>query len=226
MGEGGSSARPIRVLVADAQLLFAEALGGLIDLHPDMSVCPILPTTGCGAMEAAIHHHPDVILLDLWMPDIEGPAAARMMLAKDSRLKVIIVAWFFGTEHIERALSAGAVGFLPKSIGVGKVIEGIRSAAQGESPILLSELEELFKKVSKRGDRAAQTLTRLEGLSPRELQILTLLSLHLSIQEVADELVISPTTVKTHVRNMLRKTDSRSTREIVNMAMSCGLIRP
>lgn len=217
---------PVAVLVADPQLLLAEALGGMLALQPDLSVCANHPTSGYEALATAAQDKPDVVLLEYWMPDIEGPAAARMMLSAAPDLKVIVLAWFYGIEQIEKSLAAGAVGFLPKSIGVEKVIEGIRSAALGESPIFLGELDELFKKVSRKADQAASVFTRLEGLSARELQILTMLSIHLSVAEVAEKLYISPTTVKTHIRNMLKKTDARSTREIVNMAISCGLIRP
>lgn len=215
-----------KVLIADSQLLFAEAIGCILGLQPGLHVHPRYPTTGYEAVELAWAVRPQVFLLDLWMPDIEGAAATRMMLSRAPGIKVVILAWFYGADHIEKALSAGAAGFLPKSIGIGKLIEGVRAAASGDSPVCLPELDRLFRQVSKKGDQAAAVLRRLQALSARELQILTMLSLHLSVTEVAGQLFISPTTVKTHVRNMLKKTGARSTREIVNMAISCGLIRP
>jgi len=221
---GGS--HKIRVLVADSQRLVADSLADALGHQPGLGVFEDRPATAAEAIDACVRRHPAVALIDYWMPDMEGPAATQMILAKRPEQKIILLSWFHSPGHIDSAFNAGAVGFFPKSLTLKKVAEGIRRAHGGESPVYLKELETLFKTISGRIDDSGAKFKRLEGLTKRELELIALFSLHMSADEVADELSISPTTVKAHVRHILVKTGAHSTREVVNLAISSGLIRP
>jgi len=216
----------IRVLVADPQRLVADALADSLGRQPGLGVFADRPLTGIEAIESTVRRHPAVVLLDFWMPDMEGPAATRRILAKRPEQKVIVMSWFHGTAQIEAALEAGAVGFFPKSLTLHKVAEGIRRAHAGESPVYLNELDGLFKTIRGRVARSAAGSKRLESLTKRELELLALFSLHLTNDEVAGQMSISPTTVRAHVRHILIKTGTNSTREVVNLAIASGVIRP
>jgi|GEM_PF-507885 len=216
---------PITVLVADAMPLVSDAVGGLLAYESDLQVFDEKPATGLAAVEAVARHKPDVALIDYWMADMEGAAATRLILARRPQTKVILMSWFHGTREIEASLNAGAAGFFPKSLTVAQVATGVRRAHAGESPVFLEELEALFRNISKRTDQAAGTWKRLETLSSRQLEILTLLSMNLVPKEVAKRLSISPQTVKVHLRNILEKADAHSYADVVTMARACGLIR-
>ena len=226
---GGAPSAPseskITVMVADAVPLMAESLAGMLSREPDFQVLPDRPGGGLAAVEAILALRPDVALIDYWMDDMEGQAVVRLVRSRQPDRKIIILSWFHGTQQIERSLDAGAAGFLPKTVTVATVAEGIRKAHGGESPVYLAELEAMFLGISKRTDVAAELWKRMEGLSPRQLEILTLLSLNLAPKEVAERLSISRETVKVHLRNILEKTDCHSYVDVLTMARACGLIR-
>ena len=224
--QGSQESSKIRVLIADSQRLVADSLAEALGNQPDLAVFADRPLTAGEAIDVCLRRHPAVALIDYWMPDMEGPAATRIILAKRPDQKVILLSWFHSPGHIESALDAGAVGFFPKSLTLVNVAEGIRRAHAGESPVFLKELESLFKTISGRIGASTTRFKRLEGLTKRELELLALFSLHLSADEVAQHLSISPTTVKAHVRHILVKTGAHSTREVVNLAIASGLIRP
>ena len=211
--------------MCDAVPLFSDALAEALSHRPDIDVLAPRPGRGIDAFEAAVELRPDVMLLDYWMDDMEGAAAAHLIRHRRPAAKIIITSWFHGTREIEASLDAGAVGFFPKTLSVAQVAEGILRAHAGESPVFLKELEEMFLAISKRTHQAADTWALLEGLSRRQIEIITLLSMNLTAKEVAKRLSISPQTVKVHLRNVLEKTGAHSYVDVVTMARACGLIR-
>ncbi|MGH2810751.1 MAG: response regulator, partial [Actinomycetota bacterium] len=176
---------PITVLVADSMPLFAEALGGVLSQQTDIRVLASRPSSGLDTVETVGSLRPDVALVDYWMPDMEGSAAVRLIRGRHPQLKVIILSWFHGAREIEESLNAGAVGFLPKHVTVAQVADAVRRAHAGESPVYLKELEEMFLSISRRGDTAAATWEKLQGLSKRQLQVLALLAENLAPKEAA-----------------------------------------
>ena len=220
----GTPAPAIRVLVADPQRLLGESLARVLSKR-GLDVAPEYPSSGSSAVEAATRLQPDVALVDYRMPDAEGPEIVRRIRQSCPGVKTILLSWFHGTREIEEALDSGAVGFFTRSLGVDQVAEGVRRAFGGESPVFLKELEELFGALSKRADAAAFELEQLQSLSPRELEVLTLLALDHTVQEVADEMGIRLPTVKMYIRKMLKKTGAFSTQEVLVKARLAGLIR-
>ncbi|MGH2703666.1 MAG: response regulator [Actinomycetota bacterium] len=214
------------VLVADAQRLFSEALAIALSRYPDLDVVDNNhPTSGLAAVEAAIDLRPDVALLDYWMVGMEGPAAARAILRRLPTCKIMLLSWLHGPAQVQEALDAGVVGFLPKSLGVGQVVDAIRRARAGEVPVYLEELKELLRNIELRDSEVEDMARRLGSLTPREIQILTLLSFGRRIEDVASDLSIAPGTLRTHVHNILKKTGARSQLEALAMARHHGLIQ-
>jgi len=213
-------------LIADAQLLTAQALGEAFRWQLDFQVLDAHPVNGLDTIDAVLRQKPDVAIIDYWMPDIEGRATVGRILAKQPERRLILVSNFHGAGEINSALGAGAVGFFPRSSTLQEVAEGVRRAHAGESPVYPQELDRLLERLAGRLDQTDALRERLSGLTRRELEMLALLSLHLSAPEVAGKLSISVPTARAHIRNILRKTETSSIRDVVNMAIACGLIRP
>lgn len=200
---------------------------GLVTLVGGSLIAPLRdrPDRAFETIEAATACKPDVVLLDYWMEDMEGAAATRLILKRAPIRKVILLSWFHGTNEIDKALTAGASGFFPKSLPLERLVDGVRRAHGGESPVLLDELENLFRTISRRASHAEALWRRVESLSNREVAVLTLLSTDRSVAEIAQELTLSPHTIKVHIRNILHKTGAASRREAIALARACGLIR-
>ncbi|MGH2809898.1 MAG: response regulator transcription factor [Actinomycetota bacterium] len=213
------------VLVAHPQRLLAEAMGAALNGRDGIDVLNVFPNTGDEAVENAQRLKPAVALVDFRIADPDGPETTRRLSAKTPSCKVILLSWFHGMKEIEDALDAGAVGFFTTSFSIEKVAAGIRRAAAGDSPVFLEELERHFASLSKRSEKAAKLTEQFGHFSPREMTVLYLLSMDYSIKEVAAEIQISPTTVKTYIKSMMRKTNSLSHQEILVKARFCGLLR-
>ena len=131
----------------------------------------------------------------------------------------------FGKYPLAPALRAGASGYLPKSISITQLLEAIRRAYRGETPVFIEELGQMVQHLTVRADESLEIAKRFEHLTPREIQILTVLAGGQPIEEIARKLSISPHTLKTHIRNILAKTGARSHGEAVGLALRCGLIQ-
>jgi DNA-binding NarL/FixJ family response regulator len=181
---------------------------------------------GDEAVEMAKQLQPDVVLMDVRMPRMDGIEATRRIGLAGLRSRVLMLTTFDLDEHVYDALRAGASGFLLKDVQREKLIEAVRTVADGESlvaPAILSKL------VSHYVDRPPPGLTRpaeLDDLSERETEVLELIGIGLSNTEIADRLVISLATVKTHVRHILQKLDARDRVQAVVLAYETGLVQP
>lgn len=212
------------VLVADSQYLFAQSLGEALKRR-GFHVLKAHPSSGFAALKTILDVLPEVVLLDYWMAEVEGPAITAMALARQPEMKVVLLSWFHGPREIRKALDCGAVGFLPKASTVEDVVEAIKWAVAGQVPVFPRELREMIKTVEARGESTRSAWKRLGKLTPRELEILRLLSIGHPLKYLADKLSISPATLRTHINNILVKTETHSQLEVLSLARSHGLIQ-
>lgn len=213
----------VRVLVADAQFLFADALATCLGDVLILDVCTRRPTAGIDLLEAVDHAQPSVVLVDYWLSEFEGPVATALLLARHPTIKVIVLAWFHGPAQVQAALDAGAVGFLPKSVKLGQVVAAVLRADSGERPVFAEQLTELESLVAQPQYPAEMVRSGLASLTVQELRVLRLLAAGLTVDDVAERLDIVTGTVRSHVHNVLAKTDSRSQLEAVSTARAYGL---
>jgi len=215
----------IRVLVADSQRLVAEALAGVLQRYVDLQILDDLPTTGPAVVDLARVYRPDVVVLDYWITDMEGPAVIRRILSKTQGCEVVVTSWFHGPREIQTSLAAGAVAFLPKSVSVERLAEGIREAHSGQKPVFPEEIGRMLQTISAKTAEVAEVARRFETLTNREIYVLKVLSRGISIENAAKEMLVSQSTLKAHVRNILKKTGARSHSEAVALALYCGMIQ-
>lgn len=212
----------ITVVVADTQLLFAEALAGALALQPDVEVLHHEASTGLDAIDAYVRLVPDVLVLDYWLGEMNGAAATRQVLERDPAARVLTLAWLCGPLQVREARASGVTGFVPKSVGLDELVAILRaikdgfSVFPGKSPSAPLEWTE--------PDRSERVTTYL-GLSAREVEVLQLSCEGKRRHEVAVELGIQDGTVKNHVHNILTKTGTRTLLEAVALARGEGLVR-
>jgi DNA-binding NarL/FixJ family response regulator len=212
----------ITVLIVDAQVLFADVVASALARKHPVTVLDERPCTATEAIEAAAAE-PEVALVDYWLDLMPAKQVTEAMLARSPSTKLIQLSWHHGSDDVDASLSAGAVGFLPKSVGIDHVAEAVYRADAGERPVFAEQLTALAKTIQARQQEAVKKVERFASLSARELEVVKQLAEGLSIDEVADRLGISPWTVRTHVRNLLPKTGARTQLEAVAMAHGAGL---
>lgn len=212
------------VMIADPQILFAEALGRSLRQFRGISVLPEHPSTGLSTAEFVEMLRPDVLLLEFWMGGMLAPAVVRATKDKVPECKVIVLSWLHGRREILNALYAGAVAFLPKTVSVQEVADTVRRS-QSEGPPTGSErLSELLATLGRRDEESYAVWEKMKALNRRELQILTMISVARPLPEIASSLSLSPRTVRNYLDNMLKKTGARSQLELLALARDCGLI--
>jgi DNA-binding NarL/FixJ family response regulator len=195
----------IRVLLVDDQTMFREGLRTLLSVQPDFEVVGEA-ANGEEALRLIATLHPQVVLMDLRMPVLDGVAATRRLRATGVDSRVIVLTTFDDDENVFEALRAGAVGYLLKDAPTEKLYEAIRVAARGESflqPSVAARVVAEFARLAGQAPRIPQPLT--EPLSMRELEILGLLAEGASNKEIAAQLVLAEGTVKNHVTSILEK---------------------
>ncbi|MBU2666269.1 response regulator transcription factor [Actinoplanes bogorensis] len=194
----------IRVLLVDDQQLIRAGLRMLCDAEPDLEV---VGEAGNGreAIDQAARLAPDVIVMDLRMPGVDGISATSRVLAERPATRVLVLTTFGDDDHLYPALNAGACGFLLKDAPPEELLDGIRRAAAGDSPFSRDVLRRLVTRATNAG---VQRSRPVEGLTAREQSVLELVGEGLSNTEIAERLHIGVTTVKTHITALMTKTNS------------------
>jgi DNA-binding NarL/FixJ family response regulator len=217
----------VRVLLVDDQPLLRTGFRLILDNEPDMTV---VGEAGDGAagVRLARELRPDVVLMDIRMPILDGVAAARE-LSELEDVRVLILTTFHVDEYVVEALRAGASGFLLKDVKASDLVEAVRVVAAGEAmvaPAVTRRLLERFIRHLPVGGQAAGPNTQLAGLTEREVQVLGLVARGRSNAEIGAELVVTETTVKTHVHHLLTKLGLRDRVQLVVLAYDAGLVEP
>lgn len=215
----------IRVVIADDEALVRSGLSVLLRHEPGFEVVG-LAADGLAALAEVRRHHPDVVLMDIRMPGIDGLEATRRLAADPdtAATRVLVLTTFDHDENVFAALRAGASGFLPKDTEPERLLEAIRVVATGEAllgPRATRRLVEEFRRTV-----PARTATSLDGLTERELEILQAVAAGLSNAEIAERFFISYATAKTHVSRLLTKLGARDRAQLVIAAYEHGLVSP
>ena len=212
----------IRILLADDQPLFREALRTLISLQPDLEV---VGEAGNGAevVRMAKVLNPNVVLMDLQMPVLDGVAATRRLQVEQPRCRVIALTTFDDDEYVFDCLRSGAVGYLLKDAPSAELFAAIRAAARGESFLQPSVTTRVIAEFARLSDQPNISSTLVEPLSDREREILRLISNGSSNREIAEKLFITEGTVKNHVTNILSKLNVRDRTQAALKARELGV---
>jgi DNA-binding NarL/FixJ family response regulator len=218
------------VLLADDQALVRAGFRALLDSQPDIRVVGEA-ADGVEAVELVRRRRPDIVLMDIRMPRMDGMEATRR-ITTDPELagtRVVVLTTFELDEYVFGALRAGASGFLLKDVDPPDLLAAVRVVADGEAllaPRLTRRLIEAFVEQARSAPPAIAEGDRLHDLTPREREVLTLVGRGLSNAEIADELVLSPLTAKTHVARLFSKLDARDRAQLVVVAYESGLVVP
>jgi DNA-binding NarL/FixJ family response regulator len=218
----------IRVLLADDQILVRSGFRVLLESADDIEVAGEA-SDGRQAVEMARATRADVILLDIRMPGMDGLEAARRIAADEdlAGVKVLILTTFEDDENVVEALRAGASGFLTKDVELPDLLQAIRVVARGEALLSPGATRRLIARVlAQPGRSRAPAVTRIEALTEREREVLTLVGGGLSNDEIAASLFLSPLTAKTHVSRIMTKLTVRDRAQLVVLAYETGLVAP
>ncbi|MCX4531458.1 response regulator transcription factor [Streptomyces sp. NBC_00841] len=214
----------VRVVLADDQPLVRAALEMVISETPDVEVVGEAGT-GAEAVRLAEELDPDVVVMDIRMPGMDGIEATRLVTAGSGDARVVVLTTFDDDDYVYAALRAGASGFLVKDMALDDILAAIRVVAAGDALIAPSVTRRLIAEFAGRREPAPAPATRqLGGITDREREILTLVGRGLSNTEIAAELVISVATVKTYVTRLLSKLDARDRVQLVILAYETGLV--
>ena len=216
----------IRVALVDDQAMVRAGLRMILESEPDITVCGEAGD-GADAVELAASTSPDVILMDIRMPGLDGISAARDVLAHCPHVRVIILTTFDDDEHVYEALHLGASGFLLKSADGDTLVNAVRVVAGGEAMLAPEVTRRVIERFAATASDRKPTPTDAVGdLSEREVEVLRLMARGLSNQEIAAELFVSGTTVKTHVSHILTKLGVRDRVQAVVEAYESGIVVP
>jgi DNA-binding NarL/FixJ family response regulator len=216
----------IRVVVADDQDIVRAGFSALLDTQPDISV---VGSAGDGeeAVRVCREHGPDVALMDVRMPVMDGIEATRQLAAGgDGGPRVLVLTTFDLDEYVYDALRFGASGFLLKDVAAERLFDAVRVVAAGDALLAPAVTRRLIGEFARLRPRPAPRPERLEALTTRETEVLRLVAEGLSNAEVAARLVVSEETVKTHVSRVLMKLDLRDRTQAVVVAYESGLVVP
>jgi len=222
----------IRVLLVDDQAMVRAGLRMILDSEPDIEVVGEVED-GEGAAAAVAKHLPDVILMDIRMPGMDGLAATREVIAAHPEAKVVVLTTFDLDEYVYGALRAGASGFLLKSADGDTLVNAVKIVAGGEALLapevtrrVIEEFARATRDATAPGTEHVMTEEAIGDLSEREVEVLQLMAQGMSNQEIAKELFLSSTTVKTHVSHILTKLGVRDRVQAVVEAYDSGIVAP
>jgi DNA-binding NarL/FixJ family response regulator len=211
----------IRVLLADDQALVRAGFALILNAEPDLEVCGEADD-GEAAVALARELRPEVVLMDIRMPQLDGIEATRQITTADPAVRVLMLTTFDLDEYVVAAFRAGASGFLLKTAPRDQLVAAVRTVHAGEALLAPLSTRSLIERFTSPPAEAPA----LEALTSRERNVLTLLARGLSNAEIAAELVVEPSTVKTHVARVLAKLDLRDRVQAVVFAYESGLVRP
>ena len=217
----------IRVLVADDQALVRGSFRLLVDTDPGLQVIGEA-ATGAEAIEIATRDKPDVLLMDIRMPVMDGIAATRQITASEQTagVRVLILTTFDLDDYVYGALRAGASGFLLKDTPPADLLTAIRVIAAGDALLAPAVTRRLIAEFTRRPQPGQHPVTALDGVTDREREVLTLIGRGLSNAEIAQALHITMATAKTHISRLLAKLGARDRAQLVIVAYETGLIQP
>jgi DNA-binding NarL/FixJ family response regulator len=216
----------IRILLADDQTLIRAGFRSLLDAEPDMEVVGEAGT-GRDAVRLATRDRPDVILMDIRMPDEDGLAATRRILSDPTLAgtRIIILTTFELDEYIAEAVRAGAAGFLVKDTEPAELIRAVRVVHDGDALLSPSVTRRIMAQLASQS-RAAAKVVPLGQVTDREREVLALVGEGLNNAEIAERLFITPLTAKTHVSRIMTKLMVRDRSQLVVLAYESGLVKP
>ena len=215
----------IRVLLADDQAMLVAALSTILNAQDDIEVVATA-NTGSEAVTAALSHRTDVAILDIRMPGMDGIAAAQAILSRVPECRIIMLTTFNEEELVAQSIAAGAHGFLLKDADPEVLAGAVRDVAKGES-VLASQVTgpvlEAYRTALTRGQLRAQERQGLSLVTRREMEVLSLIARGATNSEIAAEMVIAETTVKTHVSSLMSKLAARDRVALVLLAQRAGI---
>ena len=218
----------IRVLLVDDQALIRAGFRMILDAEEDIEVVGEC-ADGTQAVDSAKRLDPDVVLMDIRMPEMDGIEATRRIAgssADESPTRVLMLTTFDLDEYVYDALRAGASGFLLKDVPADQLVGGIRLVAAGEALLAPTVTKRLISEFARSVPEDREPPAAIDELTPREVEVLKLIARGMSNAEIADELVVSSTTVKTHVARILLKLGLRDRVQVVVTAYESGIVRP
>jgi DNA-binding NarL/FixJ family response regulator len=217
----------IRVLLADDQTLVRSGFRALLERSDDIEVVGEA-ADGAEAIDLARAERPDVLLMDIRMPGVDGLEATRRITADETlaKVRVIMLTTFELDEYVFEALHAGASGFLLKDVEPDELRAAVRIVAHGEALLSPSVTRRLIREFVAQPGRHRPPPQQLDSLTEREREVLALVAQGLSNQEIAERLVISPATAKTHVSRTMMKLHAHDRAQLVVLAYETGLVRP
>ena len=215
----------IRVLIADDQGMVRSGFTVLLNAQPDIEVIGEA-VNGQEAIAQATDLHPDVILMDVRMPVLDGLQATRRISALPDPPKILVLTTFDLDDYVYEALRAGASGFLLKDASANELADAVRLVAAGDAMLAPGVTRRLIAEFARMGAPRTPTRKHLEGLTERESEVLGLVARGMSNAEIADHLVVAEQTVKTHVSRILMKLGLRDRTQAVVVAYETGLVHP
>jgi len=213
----------IRVLIVDDHRTFGEALRAALTQEKDLEIVDVV-TDGPAAVQAAAEHHPDVVLMDVSMPGVDGIEATRRIKEAEPDARVVMMTGHENELLLGKAVQAGASGYLGKTEAITIVAESVRVVYRGDPILDEAEVERALRTLRHRRAQEGSIERRLDRLTPREIQILQRLAQGMSNEQIATDLGMSPHTLRTHIQNILTKLGVHSKLEALVFAIRHGKV--
>ena len=215
----------LRILIADDEAIVRDGLRTILDLEDDLTVVGEA-ADGAQAVVAARELTPDVALIDVQMPGMNGIEATRRILQAPNPPRVLVLTTFDRNEYVYEAMRAGASGFLLKDVRRQQLVDAVRTIISGDTLLAPTITRRLIEEFCTRPSPGTKTPPELADLTPRELEVLTLLARGLSNAEITATLVVAESTVKTHIARIMAKLGLNDRAQAVIAAYESGLVRP